>query len=111
MGYSPWGHKESDTTEQLTYIAFMLHINLKQNKIWGQNFNPYSFELSCDLEQKNFLLDNHFCPLLGGGGGGRDFVWFSCCFVLSVFFFSRKNNFDFTEVRHQDLNYSFYILF
>ena len=20
MGYSPWGHKESDTTEQLTYF-------------------------------------------------------------------------------------------
>ena len=22
MGYSPWGHKKSDTTEQLTYLFF-----------------------------------------------------------------------------------------
>ena len=59
MGYSPWGRKKSDKTEPLTHTAFMLYINLKQNKIWGQNFNPYSFELSCDL-------DNHFCAFLGG---------------------------------------------
>ena len=77
MGYSPWGRKKSDMTERLTHTAFMLYINLKQNKIWGQNFNAYSFELSCDL-------DNHFCAFLGGGGR-RDFVWFSYCLFLVSF--------------------------
>ena len=24
VGYSPWGHKESDTTEQLTLLLFIL---------------------------------------------------------------------------------------
>ena len=27
-GYSPWGHKESDTTERLTLSLFTLHLAL-----------------------------------------------------------------------------------
>ena len=27
MGYSPWGHKESDTAEQLTFVAYVLFLN------------------------------------------------------------------------------------
>ena len=26
MGYSPWGHKESDTTEQLHFHFFFFHV-------------------------------------------------------------------------------------
>ena len=33
MGYSPWGRKELDTTEQLT-----LSLSLKNNKQIGDNF-------------------------------------------------------------------------
>ena len=28
MGYSPWGHKESDTTEQLTLFTSITAINM-----------------------------------------------------------------------------------
>ena len=35
-GYSPWGHKESDTTERLTLSLFTL----------GWNFSPWDFSLS-----------------------------------------------------------------
>ena len=27
MGYSPWGHKESDTTEQLHFLSFTFSVN------------------------------------------------------------------------------------
>ena len=35
VGYSPWGHNESDTTEQLTDFIFISEQNLKRrmNKI------------------------------------------------------------------------------
>ena len=35
MGYSPWGHKELDTTEQLTLTFFFLVCNAKQLDMHG----------------------------------------------------------------------------
>ena len=29
MGYSPWGHKEPDTTERLTLLSYVAYKNLK----------------------------------------------------------------------------------
>ena len=31
MGYSPWGHKELNMTEQLTLINLYTHLKTKQN--------------------------------------------------------------------------------
>ena len=28
MGYSPWGHKESDTTERLTLTSLVFYVDL-----------------------------------------------------------------------------------
>ena len=33
MGYSPWGHKESDTTEELTFSLFILLFRVLVGKI------------------------------------------------------------------------------
>ena len=35
VGYSPWGHTEADTTEQLTPCATMYYVSLKIFVIWG----------------------------------------------------------------------------
>ena len=39
MGYSPWGHKESDTTEQLNnvpiYIYTHIHIHIYIQEYWS----------------------------------------------------------------------------
>ena len=41
MGYSPWGRKESDTTEQLTYIYFLIiKIKIKYYKNY-KNINIF----------------------------------------------------------------------
>ena len=42
-GYSPWGHKESDTTEQLHFL-FTFFILILTIKIYSKYFcNPYYF--------------------------------------------------------------------
>ena len=33
MGYSPWGHKGSDTTERLTHTHTHTHVLIKKNEI------------------------------------------------------------------------------
>ena len=49
MGYSPWGLKESDTTEQLHYslMIYLLDIDTNWN-LWfkQQIYNIYLFPLS-----------------------------------------------------------------
>ena len=53
MSYSPWGHKELDTTEQLT------HTHTKETHCYG---NPKIKTIVC-LEQLEVLLPEH----LGSG--------------------------------------------
>ena len=47
MGYSPWGHKELDKTERLTYIKIYIYIY-----IYIYNFS-YSFPLWFVIEYLN----------------------------------------------------------
>ena len=42
MGYSPWGHKESDTTEQLTHIVNS-GLWLHRRFIWALYFSVSFF--------------------------------------------------------------------
>ena len=34
MGYSPWGHKESDTADRLTLCLFTSQISRSQMRLW-----------------------------------------------------------------------------
>ena len=39
MGHSPWGHKESDTTEQLTFSIFSFFKTLYDNLHFACSFH------------------------------------------------------------------------
>ena len=59
VGYSPWGRKGSDTTEQLHFhftftLPRKLHVLIKQNKI--KTFSPEYFSL---VSSVLFILENN----------------------------------------------------
>ena len=58
MGYSPWGHKESDTTEQLhdddVVLSFRVELELLKVKIWVK-FKNYRSKLD---SVEGFLKDD-----------------------------------------------------
>ena len=41
MGYNPWGHKESDTTEQLTLMSLY---SIKQKQISTKNLKAQKIQ-------------------------------------------------------------------
>ena len=65
MGYSPWGHKESHMTEQLTLLLQLTHIHF----FWGGMVrNTLPPPQRCTL-----LITSPILPLLGGMGGQDTF--------------------------------------
>ena len=50
MGYSPWGHKGSDTTEQLTHIYHQAHgPGGKSQEVWRKTRNQVWGRKSSDM--------------------------------------------------------------
>ena len=45
MGYSPWGRKESDTTERLHFLFLSLSMELKWMKV-GKTTRPFRYDLN-----------------------------------------------------------------
>ena len=37
VGYNPWGHKELETTEQLSTLKFMTALEPQKVTLWGQD--------------------------------------------------------------------------
>ena len=60
VGYSPWGRKESDTTEWLSTTRFILHDG-EQRFLWVA-----SNALNCRLHQRKFFLHTNSCDGMGG---------------------------------------------
>ena len=58
MGYSPWGHKESHTTEQLTEPCHQ-----KEQPGEGQDRPAFTQLQLCDLEQVPCSLQGQFSQL------------------------------------------------
>ena len=52
MGYSPWGHKESDMTEQLTNIHFTFALIIKTKISTKVDFDYYPY---CNMSS-NFKM-------------------------------------------------------
>ena len=59
-GYSPWGQKESDTTEWLSTTRFILPDG-EQRFLW-----IVSNALNCRLHQRKFFLHTNSCDGMGG---------------------------------------------
>ena len=57
MGYSPWGHKESDTTEQLNTV----HIYIRKEEKCKVNFLRFNL---VNLEKEKQIKPKLF-PVLG----------------------------------------------
>ena len=60
MGYSPWGHKESDTTEQLNTSLFFPPL---RHSAWISGDNRGS------SPRKGYSASNAFCPQRRKGNG------------------------------------------
>ena len=49
VGYSPWGHKESDMTEQLhSILNIMVNVFLKHKSRHKSSINPDKFKNTCE---------------------------------------------------------------
>ena len=65
MGYSPWGHKESDMTKQLHTVALTSKFPVLQNPIPKCNPQfPASPENSGDLDMRQLPFGNTWLPPL-----------------------------------------------
>ena len=52
VGYSPWGHKESDMTEQLTHTHTHRHTHTHTHTLWSRNPTPgYLFKRNDNLSR------------------------------------------------------------
>ena len=60
MGFSPWGHKELDTTEQLNTLAYLhnFSVNLKLLKIYLKKKKRSTVEVVLVIEENGGEL----CP-------------------------------------------------
>ena len=53
MGYSPWGHKESDTTEEFHFLSFMLIDSFSKCSIVSLLYSTHG------IRSSGFIARNH----------------------------------------------------
>ena len=99
MGYSPWGHKESDTIEQLTHInavfskklAFKIFLKNREKVLVAQPCPTLCNPKDCSLPGSSVhgilqarILEWIALPFFRGSSQPRDWTWVS--WILGRFF-------------------------
>ena len=93
MGYSPWGHKESDTIEQLTHInavfskklAFKIFLKNREKVLVAQPCPTLCNPMDCSLPGSSVhgilqarILEWIAIPFFRGSSWSRDQTQISC---------------------------------